>query len=284
VKKKLVATTITISMLMLSAIAGTQFPNFGVANPYEAYTYTAPPIIEIHSPLDNETVYSKNVPLNLTITKPDGWGWLLCLSMAGELYSNKLTRLNITVDGNDYESVVVNSILPSPFSYSTNLTNLAEGIHNLTIHAYCDGWDLEIHGFWHRNVPYETSSNLINFAVDALPLELAVGSPENKVYNVTDIPLTLTTTEPVSWMSYSLDDGDRITISRNITLTNITFGSHRLTIFANDTLGNWASSKTINFTIQEPPEPFPTTIVIASVVTMAVVSIGLIVYFKKRKH
>jgi hypothetical protein len=95
VKKKLVATTITISMLMLSAIAGKQFPNYGVANPYEAYTYTAPPIIEIHSPLDNETVYSKNVPLNLTVTKPDGWGWLLCLSMAGQLYSNKLTVLTL---------------------------------------------------------------------------------------------------------------------------------------------------------------------------------------------
>jgi hypothetical protein len=33
-----------------------------------------------------------------------------------------------------------------------------------------------------------------------------------------------------------------------------------------------------------PPEPFPTTLVIASVVAVAIVSLVLIVYFKKRKH
>jgi hypothetical protein len=40
------------------------------------------------------------------------------------------------------------------------------------------------------------------------------------------------------------------------------------------------SSETIVFNI----EPFPTTIVIASVITVAVVGVGLLVYFKKRKH
>ena len=34
-----------------------------------------------------------------------------------------------------------------------------------------------------------------------------------------------------------------------------------------------------------PPEPFPTTLVaIASGASVAVISIGLLVYFKKRKH
>jgi YVTN family beta-propeller protein len=32
------------------------------------------------------------------------------------------------------------------------------------------------------------------------------------------------------------------------------------------------------------PEPFPTLLVVASVITVAVVGIGLLVYFKKRKH
>jgi len=36
--------------------------------------------------------------------------------------------------------------------------------------------------------------------------------------------------------------------------------------------------------LEEPPEPFPTTLVIASVITAAVYGIGLLVYFKKRKR
>lgn len=105
------------------------------------------------------------------------------------------------------------------------------------------------------------------------------------MYNVTDIPLTVTTSEPVSWMSYSLDDGDRITINQNMTLANMTFASHRLTVFANDTLGNLASSEAINFTIAEPHEPFPTIpVAIASTMTVAIAGIGALVYFKKRKR
>ncbi len=97
--------------------------------------------------------------------------------------------------------------------------------------------------------------------------------------------MTVTTTEPVSWMSYSLDDGDQITINQNITLTNMTVGLHRLTILANDTLGNLVSCETIDFTIAEPLEPFPTVLVaIATMALVVVVGAGLLFYFKKRKH
>jgi nitrous oxidase accessory protein len=39
-----------------------------------------------------------------------------------------------------------------------------------------------------------------------------------------------------------------------------------------------------NTVVLPPPEPFPTTLVIASTITVAVVGIGLLFYFKKRKH
>lgn len=32
------------------------------------------------------------------------------------------------------------------------------------------------------------------------------------------------------------------------------------------------------------PEPFPTLLVVATIVTVAIVGIGLLIYFKKRKH
>ena len=65
----------------------------------------------------------------------------------------------------------------------------------------------------------------------------------------------------------------------------MTFGMHKLTIFAIDTLGNLASSKTTHFTIAEPePEPTPTIMVIAVIASVVVISLGLLVYFKKRKR
>ena len=94
-KKKRRLTPIVISALLFSAVAGTQFFNFSVANPYEAYTYTASPIISIHSPVDNETFCSNNVPLNFTITKPDEW--LISWSTIGDpqVFKNKLVHLDI---------------------------------------------------------------------------------------------------------------------------------------------------------------------------------------------
>jgi hypothetical protein len=47
----------------------------------------------------------------------------------------------------------------------------------------------------------------------------------------------------------------------------------------------YGASKTINFTIAKPPEPFPTAFVLTvSGAPVAVVSIGLLIYFKKRKR
>ena len=49
-------------------------------------------------------------------------------------------------------------------------------------------------------------------------------------------------------------------------------------------LPEWASSLLSTLPEPETLEPFPTTLVIASVITVAVISVGLLVYFKKRKH
>jgi hypothetical protein len=56
---------------------------------------------------------------------------------------------------------------------------------------------------------------------------------------------------------------------------------HNVTVYAKDLLENTGNSDTIWFRIAEP---FPTTLVVASVIIVAVVSAGLLFYFKKRKR
>jgi hypothetical protein len=82
-----------------------------------------------------------------------------------------------------------------------------------------------------------------------------------------------------------LDGQENVTVAGNTTLANLPYGEHNVTVYATDNVGNIAS-ETITFTIAEPePEPFPTTLVATgAVATIAVVGVGLLVYFKKRKR
>ena len=84
--------------------------------------------------------------------------------------------------------------------------------------------------------------------------------------------------------SYSLDSKENITISENESLTGLPNGLHNITLYANDTFGNVATSQTNNFTIAKPQQTFPTAIVITASGAAAVVATGLLVYFEKYKR
>jgi len=162
------------------------------------------------------------------------------------------------------------------------LINLSEGSHSITVYE----------GYQFQGIPenpslerYEVYAyDYTNFTIDTIAPNISFLSPENIVYNISDLSLNFTVNEPVSKFTYSLDERDNVTISGNTTLTDLPYGEHNVTVFATDEVGNTGASETIFFSIPEPPEPFPTTLVVASAIIVAVVGIGLLVYFKKRKH
>jgi N-acetylneuraminic acid mutarotase len=119
---------------------------------------------------------------------------------------------------------------------------------------------------------------------DLTPPEIAVLSPENLTYYTVDVVLNFTVNETASSMRVMLD-GEVFEVSENTTLTGFTYGSHNLTIYATDAADNTGSSETVNFTIAKEPEPFPTMLVAAaSVASIAVIVVGLLVYFKRYKR
>jgi parallel beta-helix repeat protein len=117
--------------------------------------------------------------------------------------------------------------------------------------------------------------------VDTAPPLISVSSPQNKVYNDSSVPLTFSTNEPASQMSYSLDGQDNVTIAGNTTLSGLPNGNHNVTIYATDKAGNVAS-ETISFSVEVPFPVVPVTV--ASVATIAVMGVALLVYFRKRRH
>jgi N-acetylneuraminic acid mutarotase len=124
-------------------------------------------------------------------------------------------------------------------------------------------------------------------------LVISILSPANTSYAAiyepyVSVPLIFETNVPLSWVGYSLDGGSNVTVT-NGTLIEIPDASRSLTLYANDTAGNWAAPQTVYYSIAfnlgiVPSAPFPTLLVVAtSVAVVAIVGVGLLVYFKKKR-
>jgi hypothetical protein len=159
---------------------------------------------------------------------------------------------------------------------NTVLPELSEGSHNLTV------WVEAEHDQVTTSRPlWAAFSQTITFTIDTVAPNVTVLSSESNVYKTFSVPLNFTVNEPYSKVTYCLDGEDNVTMSGNTTLTGLANGDHNVTVYAADEFGNTGASEITYFTVETP---FPTELVVASVVSVAIVGAGLLVYFKKRKH
>ncbi len=140
--------------------------------------------------------------------------------------------------------------------------------------------------------PLDVSSMTVELPEWASPLFLHVISPENLTYSFSaDVTLNFTINKQASWLRYSLDGQDNVTIAGNTTLSGLPSGLHNVTVYGEDSFGYRVSSETVYFTIAEPeptPEPtleaFPVVpVAVASLGSIAIV-VGLLIYFKKHER
>jgi hypothetical protein len=159
------------------------------------------------------------------------------------------------------------------YAGNATLTNLSQGAHTLTVWVRADQYMLSYSGgVW---AIFKT----VSFNIDSVPPRITILSPETKAYNTSDVPLDFTVNEAFSQVSYSLDGKENVTAPGNTTLTQLTGGTHNVTLYATDEAGNTGASETIYFSVEEP---FPVVPVAAVSVAVAVVTAaGLLVYFKK---
>jgi N-acetylneuraminic acid mutarotase len=122
------------------------------------------------------------------------------------------------------------------------------------------------------------------FVLETTPPKINVTSPSNQTYLESSVPLTFSLDKQVSWIGYSLDGKQNVSLAGNSTIANMTSGFHSITVYANDTFGNMGASETIGFTVTEPAPFAAAPVAAASVATIAVVGVGLFVHFKKRKR
>jgi hypothetical protein len=113
---------------------------------------------------------------------------------------------------------------------------------------------------------------------DVTPPTVSVSSPKRKTYDPGDIPLTVTVDEPASWIRYSLDGKDNVTISGNTTLSGLSSGEHTLTVYAQDISGNVGTSGAIQFSVASV---FPIGWIVVGIAVAAGVVVGVLVYVKR---
>jgi hypothetical protein len=186
--------------------------------------------IVLESPKDG-VVYFKQVPVAVRVT--------IGTSSMVEVFSRTYSYF---VDGQPY------SVSPD-IGYLT-LNNLSQGEHSVQVKCSIDWGYLIIGGPYHS----EFDSGVITFYVN-----LGIGGPEVKIlcaenYVTNQVPLTIMTNTSRATVSYSLDDKPKLVLPMQdgfvfpITLSNLTDGSHTLTVYAKDFMGNTGTAEK-NFTI-----------------------------------
>jgi hypothetical protein len=284
-KIKALALTVILALLF-SAVAGRQLVNLGTANPWmgtdwvSPADYTKPPTLTITYPQKNMVYNSNNVTLSFNAHVGGAERYVRLMQV---YYKTDWEQNETYVYNNEGINIPYDPNAITEFSCNMNLTGIPEGKHYITVHAvewgaYID--DLFVHMF------SINGSSSVNFAIDVSP-SVSILSLVNKTYDLSDVPLHFTVNEPVSQIAYSLDGKENITISGNTTLTGLANGDHNVTVYATDETGNTGASQTIYFNIDVPePPPYntylPILTTLAAVIIVAVVGVGLLVYFKKR--
>jgi hypothetical protein len=167
--------------------------------------------------------------------------------------------------------------VPNVINANINLPQLTDGTHTLTVTA-------KEPSIISNHPDDYTMHDSVVFTIDTTPPTITNLSIRNQTYSQNNITLSYSTSESPKWIGYSLDGKTNITLAGNTTLTELTKGPHNITIYANDSLGNIGSSKSINFKVDSPSQSDGFTVsMIGVLVAVTVFTVLLGVYFKKLK-
>lgn len=227
---------------------------------------TVPPTISIFSPA-NKSYSLKQIPFKFNVTSAT------CIQESSfslpEVYYKGDWMTNESFAGYGYD-------------FNLHLNYLSEGAHNVTVRAE-QGCFYQGDAMYYFRIENQTT---IEFSIDYTAPTITV-SVRNSTYDVHSVYMSFNASEPVSNVTYNLDNFSNVTINGETMLSNLSFGTHNITVSAQDDAGNVGTSEKLIFTIAEQPkpEPFPKVSVAAVFgVSVVVVIVGLVVYLKKLKH
>jgi hypothetical protein len=259
------------ALIFVLLISSFLIPLIAEAQPTPPDVDTLGPVV-ILSP-KNSTIHVNPIQLNFTASRQGLFGQFgdVGVSVDGGVINSVTNFVNKSVVSTDWQFWLRTTVVASVTLF------LSEGTHNAT--AYL-GWQYQGIGRRYEVSAYAT----VQFTIDTTPPTISVLSIQNATYDMTDVDLNFSVSEPVSQIAYGLDGQENVTVAGNTTLADLSVGGHNVTVYAWDTAGNIGASPTVTFTVAKP-EPFSAApVAAASAATVAVVGVGLLVCFRKRKH
>ncbi len=272
---KLFLPTAIIVALLASMLFG--FQSESLVNAQILSPSPFPPQIRVWILSPNESSAESAIPLNITVRFYYG-----SAPVSSEISVQDVV-CEYSIDDSEWENipfieVTANETWSHPFyqqmvhvvncTYSTTLQGLSEGLHFIKVTVKSD---------------VASDANASAYFTLLGP-DILISSPQNKTYSTRDIPLTFETNKSITWTAYSLDNQENVVTGGNTTLTGLAAGSHSLVVYAQDTDGQTRTSETIYFTVAQQSEPFPITLLLATIAIVAMGVVALLVYFvSKRK-
>jgi hypothetical protein len=291
VEKKTLLTRFFLSVLLVSLVAGVWLVSLGRANPFSQARFEVVPVgeipppdgtqpytIQIFSPENNTVIGSYNFTLAFNVTAPVQNTGVGRISLFKVYYTASWLSGTTSVDlATGHGS-----------TFSVHVAGVPNGKHTITVYAVGTGGNETGRRFEFKKFPpvvyiyvlgfSVVGSSVVSFTVDTVRPTVSILAPQNVTYSSPDVPLNMAVNENAS-IAYSLDGQDNVTVSGNTTLRGLPNGDHHVTVFATDEAGNIGASETIHFTTKSSPA----TMVIAPIASVAVVGMGLLIYFKKHK-
>jgi hypothetical protein len=285
-----------ILALLASALLGL-LVGVGTANPIGALLPHDPQaIISVQYPANHKTVNACDVTVYFSV---DLHEWIPPWPDWNPDYSFSST-ITCILDGQyvSWQETVVNS--PQIHHFSIPLKGLSNGFHDLRIKAVTDG--TYFHGTYNSDPVWggwswkQSNIPIIDYAY--LRFEVAANLPElvvlslkqHETYTTGDLPLDFAVSTPVSWVGFSLDGQDNVTVKGNVTLAGLSDGEHNVTVYTRDSACNFGASETVIFTVAQASSTEQliavntvarSTAIIASAAT---ISFGLLAFSLRRKR
>jgi hypothetical protein len=283
--KSRIAWATPLSMLLFSALIGTLFVNSAAAQQTMNLTVQSP----------ESKVYTQNsISVEFTVSN---------FTVASRFVIDPVWHLYLA---SGFKFLLDAQVVNRPVTYSVSennnqrtyrcralLPDLPEGTHMLTIFVTAETGSHGGAAYPDQTVTW-TVTKSVTFTVDAAAPRVSILSLKPaETYNSTVLPLEFAVSEPTASLSYSLDGGASVAIAGNTTLYGLSRGTHTIVVQAEDSAGSVGSSAPVTFTVEtagteqpggSQPAPLSTTFVaVALIVTVAIVSFGLVAYLLRRK-
>ena len=213
------------------------------ANFYQDYKKIPPPsdyedpTIAIESPSENAAYSGGNVTLSFSVTYNPSQPKYICsvgwIDYQGDWMQSAKRVYDVQQNyGADYFPTAPILGLRSGGSI-VNLTGVPDGKRSITVSVWGGGHyvDGAVYTSFNR-----TCFSTVNFTMDTVP-SVSLLSFENSTFTNSSVPLVFNVDQPVVELTYCLDDGEKVKIGGNTTLSGVPNGNHSVIVYATDEFG-----------------------------------------------